>query len=156
MRTIATATLAILFIVGCTSTPATRPSPLPVVSAPPPVQKLQPVSLSEEEMQGVERGLKAKLKDPDSAKIEGVVAGKGTDGRTFVCGLVNAKNSYGGYSGKMPFRGYMEIDASGKPVLVPSAMATPLGVELISSLCDEDGLSVGGQDMTARRPSDAP
>lgn len=155
MRTTTVGVLTVLFVAGCAPPPATRALPSPVVSLPPP-EKLQPVSLSAAEMQGVERGLKAKLKDPDSAKIEGVVAGKDTSGRTFVCGLVNAKNSYGGFTGKMPFRGIMEADTSGNPVLIPSAIATPLGVELIAGMCDKDGLPVGSQGMTAGRPADAP
>lgn len=47
------------------------------------------------------------LKDPDSAKLESSFHSSGeTDG--YVCGLVNAKNSYGGYTGKKPF--YVYID----------------------------------------------
>jgi len=38
------------------------------------------------------------LKDPASARFEGV-----RDRGAAVCGLVNAKNSLGGYTGAMPF-----------------------------------------------------
>jgi hypothetical protein len=42
------------------------------------------------------------LKDPDSAQFSGLVAlQNGMD--TVVCGFVNAKNGYGGYSGRQGF-----------------------------------------------------
>lgn len=52
------------------------------------------------------------LKDPDSAKLESSFHSSGeNDG--YVCGHVNAKNSYGGYTGKKPFYVYIDT-ADGK------------------------------------------
>lgn len=53
-----------------------------------------------EEVQAVTDALKSALKDPDSAKISDVRVS--ADGTT-ACGLVNAKNSFGGYSGNSVF-----------------------------------------------------
>lgn len=39
------------------------------------------------------------LKDPDSAKFRNLEAFDGEQGRVVVCGEVNAKNSFGGYTG---------------------------------------------------------
>jgi len=51
-----------------------------------------------------EEKLKASLKDPSSAEFRNVrVSHHG--GRTHVCGEVNAKNSFGGYTGFMRFVG---------------------------------------------------
>lgn len=47
------------------------------------------------------------LKDPDSAKFGAVGAAISTDGSVVVCGSVNAKNSFGGYGGQMPFVGHL-------------------------------------------------
>lgn len=47
-------------------------------------------------------GITAKLKDPDSADFRNVHFYSGS-GRPIVCGEVNAKNSFGGYSGFEPF-----------------------------------------------------
>jgi hypothetical protein len=49
-----------------------------------------------------ERRLRASLKDPDGAKVEGVRA-VGTEKDHVVCGFVNAKNSFGAYSGRQAF-----------------------------------------------------
>lgn len=44
----------------------------------------------------------SKLKDPDSARFDGLYVSRKI-GTPVVCGTVNAKNSFGGYSGKVRF-----------------------------------------------------
>lgn len=53
--------------------------------------------------------LKETLKDPDSAKLESTFKESGA-GEGYVCGTVNAKNSYGGYVGKKPFYVYLLVE----------------------------------------------
>ena len=60
--------------------------------------------LSTEEAETVKAAITKRLKDPDSAKFGALAAVKYRDG-IIVCGTVNAKNSYGGYSGASPFVG---------------------------------------------------
>jgi hypothetical protein len=48
------------------------------------------------------------LKDPESARFGHIAAGRDSEGNIFVCGLVNAKNSYGGYTGEQPYMGFFE------------------------------------------------
>jgi hypothetical protein len=43
------------------------------------------------------------LSDPESAKFDSVIAVKAPNGKTVVCGLVNAKNKFGGYVGRKAF-----------------------------------------------------
>ncbi len=58
-------------------------------------------SLKDSEKQVIEAVVKDKLKDPDSAKFDWPpLVGKEPSA---YCGLVNAKNSFGGYSGKRPY-----------------------------------------------------
>lgn len=45
------------------------------------------------------------LKDPDSRKVEYISTPYGPEG-SLVCGAINARNSYGGYTGKQPFYAY--------------------------------------------------
>jgi hypothetical protein len=55
------------------------------------------------------------LKDPDSAKLKDVQIA--TDGT--LCGHVNAKNSYGAYTGYRTFHGlYFDKDKNGNPVAI--------------------------------------
>ena len=54
-----------------------------------------------------ENAVKSKLKDPDSAKFENITVYKNV-----ACGTVNAKNSFGGYSGKTRFISAGTINAT--------------------------------------------
>jgi hypothetical protein len=49
-----------------------------------------------------------RLRDPDSAKFKDLVASVSNDGEVFFCGRLNAKNSYGGYTGFETFVGNRE------------------------------------------------
>ncbi len=69
------------------------------------------VGCSPSEKDFVEMGesvVKDTLKDPDSAKFESFFRDFGDD-TGYVCGYINAKNSYGGYIGKKPY--YVRIEA---------------------------------------------
>ena len=57
---------------------------------------------AEEIFQLVREDIKEELKDPDSANFrnEKIIR---KENRLYVCGEVNAKNSYGGYVGFMPY-----------------------------------------------------
>lgn len=69
--------------------------------------------------------VRKRLKDPESARF-GVMAAARKDGKegVDVCGMVNARNSYGGYTGEQPFIGTMFIDRpNGKPpIFIPLAI----------------------------------
>ncbi len=91
-----------------------------------------------EEVQAVTDALKSALKDPDSAKVSGVRIS--ADGKT-ACGFVNAKNSYGGYSGKSVFYAMGFKNKAGKPVYavvgVDSGSKTAANI-----MCKQDGVNV--------------
>jgi len=78
------------------------------------LEKLQPVTLTVAQKVAVEAAVRSSMKDPDSARFGGFVAGKSKDGTITVCGWVNAKNSFGGYVGKMPFMGSVTAGAAPK------------------------------------------
>ncbi len=71
----------------------------------PPELSVTPVTLTGQQTQAVERGVKVVLKDPDSARFGPMKAGVNSAGKVFVCGYVNARNSFGGYTGMTPFSG---------------------------------------------------
>lgn len=47
--------------------------------------------------------VKARLKDPDAAKFQGLYANVLPNGGIVICGEVNSKNKYGGYEGFQRF-----------------------------------------------------
>lgn len=70
-------------------------------------------SITQAERTFVEQAVRDRLKDPDSAKFKHsyyVSNGKGA-----YCGLVNSKNSYGGYVGDSPFMAMITHDKKGRP-----------------------------------------
>jgi len=73
-------------------------------------------------IQQAEAAVAVQLKDPDSAKFTEVAIHNGA-----VCGLYNAKNSYGGYTGAAPFF-YMDDETVGA-VIEPTVGSDPSTAE---------------------------
>ncbi|MBA5777101.1 hypothetical protein H2509_08160 [Stappia sp. F7233] len=85
------------FIVsGCQST---------ATSAPPEVH--EPYELSSAQISTIHAAVRGVLKDPESARFGEIVAASNSEGVVSACGWVNAKNSYGGYTGDKPFLGVL-------------------------------------------------
>lgn len=59
-------------------------------------------SITSGEMEGLMKVLPEFLKDPTSVQISKLHKDK--DNGDYVCGMINAKNSFGGYTGTQPFR----------------------------------------------------
>jgi hypothetical protein len=78
-RTLAvSAALATVVLVGCGLSGTPEPAPEPLV----------PISLSDEDKSAVDRDLRSALKDPESAKIGDLRAGRDPKGAITVCGSV--------------------------------------------------------------------
>lgn len=74
------------------------------------------------------KSVASQLKDPYSAQYSDIrIVGHKDDGTPIVCGVVNAKNAYGAYSGAVPFRSFMMVmkDRDGKTVYysIPAIIA---------------------------------
>lgn len=85
-------------------------------------------SLNRIQIAEIEKAVKRKLKDPDSAKFNSIRAYPKENQMYTVCGFVNAKNSYGGYGGDMPFVTTLAMSKhikTGK--LVPFALHVSIG-----------------------------
>lgn len=92
------------------------------------------------ELEAVEEAMRSRLKDPDSMRMEGVRVAPGSMPTLLTaCGEVNAKNSYGGYTGRRVFLANI-ILREGQP---PAAIV--IGVDdgrtnTASSMCRKAGL----------------
>jgi hypothetical protein len=53
----------------------------------------------------ISSAIKDTLLDPDSAQLSGIETAISPNGTLSACGYINAKNAYGGYTGKAPFFG---------------------------------------------------
>jgi hypothetical protein len=75
------------------------------------VETVRPITLTEKQTAAVRKGVIAVLKDPESARFGSIIAGQRTSSPAIVvCGFVNAKNSFGGYTGEQPFTGILGDD----------------------------------------------
>ena len=70
--------------------------------------------------------VKRVLKDPSSATFEGLFTHPGA-----VCGFVNAKNSFGGYIGRMPFGYIIQSDVA----YVLDSQTTTQAHSIVSQYC---------------------
>ncbi|MEM7300685.1 MAG: hypothetical protein AAF468_06340 [Pseudomonadota bacterium] len=63
-----------------------------------------PISLTDEQIEKIQTFIRLRLKDPNSAIFSTIVASRlEENGAIVACGFVNAKNSFGGYTGRKPF-----------------------------------------------------
>jgi hypothetical protein len=80
-------------------------------------------------------GIKARLKDPDSAKFGPMSAARSdSTGVVRVCGTVNAHNSFGGYSGSSRFVAHLTDDA-GEPRLTDAAIGISGADTAVNLMC---------------------
>lgn len=80
----------------------------------------------------IERGARQGLKDPDSARFGDMKASTGKEGLINVCGWLNAKNSYGGYTGMGPFTGQLAGETF---VLLGSGTLDSIGGRAVLEIC---------------------
>ena len=80
-------------------TPAVAASPTTQTAPPTKQASNRPPELFPEARQAIIRT----LKDPDSARFGRIFEGRGVIGKATICGEVNAKNGFGGYTGMTPF-----------------------------------------------------
>jgi hypothetical protein len=129
------------------ATQATPPPSQPTLQPPSPapstpsinLEVLDPITLTEQQRRVVEEGVRKRLKDPESARFEGFQAGQTSKGVTTVCGWVNAKNSYGGYTGRQPFAGILGAQDT---VFVPIGVGGSSDSEILATiqLCRQQGI----------------
>lgn len=80
----------------------------------------------------------ASLKDPDSARFGTFARGKGS----VICGQVNARNSFGGYSGMSAFV-YSPDGPAGDRLYVYDGAANWQEQGIMAEIFDERGCSIG-------------
>jgi hypothetical protein len=85
-------------------------------------QQLPRVQLTPEQIDLIQHDVRAALKnDPVSAKFGNMVAGLKSPEVTYVCGLLNSKNSGGDFTGLEPFIGLLGKKADGSLGFLPLA-----------------------------------
>ena len=102
------------------------------------------ITLTDEQIEYVQQGVRNVLKDPDSAIFGQIIAGALDASHTslMVCGWVNAKNSFGGYVGRTPFAGTVEGVFTETAFTLAGIGDTDTEALAVLILCDRHGLSL--------------
>jgi hypothetical protein len=123
--------LLAIFLAGCQTTQPAPPEE--------PKDLLTPTSLSETQFGIVKASVIERLKDPESARFGKYVAGSSKSGDITVCGFVNAKNSFGGYTGDRPYFGLLFND---KLFVVIGISESDTDVQATMKVCADNGLNL--------------
>lgn len=117
----------------------------PPVAAPEPPQVVYDASelrdLTAAEKAALGQSIAKGLKDPDSARFQWLRFPKAPRGDSVTwCGMVNAKNSYGGYTGSKPFMALVLVK-NGRPVggVLSLAGSDDFSINYIRSECRKHG-----------------
>lgn len=129
---------------GCNTsyppTPVVTPTPTPVAVT----SQYTPQTLSASDIATIEQGVRKNLKDPNSAMFGQMKGAKDETGMVQICGYVNAKNSFGGYTGDAIFFGALADTKSGSKAFIPigsiSTSATDVQVKRI--MCAKAGIAI--------------
>lgn len=70
----------------------------------------QPYALGSKAIGAIKADVRQVMKDPDSARFGRIAAAIDSEGIVTACGWVNGKNSYGGYTGELPFMGIYSVE----------------------------------------------
>lgn len=90
---------SLLFLSACTSAPP---------SEPPSITPGTPAQVEHYDRLMIRRAVLARLRDPDSARFSPIErAAEQTNGDKVICGFVNARNGFGGYTGDTPYMAVM-------------------------------------------------
>jgi len=100
---------------------------------PPPV----PISLSKSQINTIRSSINSGLKDPYSSKFHKIRGAK-IGNAIYACGMVNAKNSFGGYVGKRPFLGIFD----GSRFVVGGVASSDLEALQLLRRCSEYGINL--------------
>jgi hypothetical protein len=103
------------------------------------LEVMQPSVLQPAQVTALQSAVRNALKDPASALFGDHKSGTNTKGGIVVCGLVNARNSFGGYTGPQP---YMAMYLDGK-FYVEAIGGVAAKTQAILSVCAQSGLAVG-------------
>lgn len=116
-------------------------------SAPPrqatPPRQTAPYMLTSDDIAAIKRDLPSSLKDPNSAMFGTMGSSIDTKGVVSVCGYVNARNSFGGYTGQQPYTGILATNREGKRVFAVSGVGDGhYGSMAIFALCQRNGITL--------------
>ncbi len=91
--------------------------------------------LKDAEKTAISKAITDQLKDPESARFKWI---KMVGDSIYYCGLVNAKNSYGGYTGYKPFDASFVTAKDGKIIMLNTSFSDKDDLDSFTKKCAEE------------------
>lgn len=130
----------LLSVVALSSTVLTGCTPVEVPAIPAEPSGI-PVELSDSQISFIQNEVRNNLKDPESARFAQIAAVREPEGILLVCGFVNGRNSFGGYTGFQPFSGiYTELGQLGSTLSIINIGGTDSQQMATLSVCRDSGV----------------
>lgn len=129
MKCLALPILLVAMMIGCAPTQQPKST----------LERGVPTGLTAADVALVQEGVRESLKDPDSARFGSMAAARLPGGGLFVCGFVNAKNSFGGYTGDQLFNGLLSQGVAFLPVKIASG---DIENQAVRQVCAESGVAI--------------
>jgi len=120
--------------------PRNSPEVAARLQPPPTIEPGEVIALSAQQQQQVRVGTARRLKDPEAARFGKLNATRASDGSITVCGYVNGKNSYGGYTGYSPFMGMFLAPPNGNTYELVKIGSRDTEQQAIVSVCGQAGV----------------
>lgn len=96
--------------------------------------------LDEFQLTSIHNGVRKKLKDPDSAQFGSIGFIQIGEQIYSVCGWVNAKNSFGGYTGSKPYYGILMDHGPEASFLAMSIGGSDVDNRVTVQMCQKNGI----------------
>lgn len=134
------AVLAAVLATGCATAPLAQD---PVAEPAPTYSKFRDLTQAEKKI--IAAGVSRALKDPESAKFEFPKFPVTSENSVVYCGMLNGRNSYGGYVGFSPF--ITTVAQSNGKIVSAGNVATDsdsLGTSILAKMCHDKGVDPKG------------
>ena len=128
-----------VFLVSCQTQPASTLDNVPIY---PPIK---PYELTGGDAAAIEASVRSSLRDPSSAVFGRVMAVIDARGTKTVCGFVNGRNGFGGYTGFTPYIGLLMDNRYGQRVFGVTGIGsgpTDISSVVIVRMCLHDGVPI--------------
>lgn len=100
-----------------------------------------PYSLTDADRVAIREGFRTSIRDPNSLVLGEAKATRTSDGVVTVCGVVNSKNGFGGYTGFVPYLGVLGTQDGRHIFAVVNIGDGSSNPQAIAMVCAQNGIT---------------
>ena len=129
--------VAAVTLYGCQTAPQYSPPQQSALAAKP----RTPYTLTDADRLAIRDGFRTSIRDPSSLILGEAKATQTPDGVVTVCGMVNGKNGFGGYTGLVPYLGVLGTQDGRRIFVVVNIGDGSSNPQAIAMVCAQNGIS---------------